>query len=342
MAASCKKREVWSRLLEQRAVVLGGAGHLGNAAVRELLARGYRVTVASRNPEGAANLAGLPVDVSPGDARDPDQLDIWVQDHDLVVDAAAPYPLAAFGNGDAVSQAVVRARALVRAVLRHDARLALISSFTTLPEGPEGLGGLGARALRRLHPYFAVKDAVEAEVRDALDAGLRAVVVHPTLCLGPWDLKPRELCFVPQLLAGEIPMALDHLVNVVDVREVATALVAGVEREHWGEPVRVAGHNVTLSYLYRWICDLEGVEAPRWRAPSGLFVAPAYAAEALLSWLDRSGASWGSWPSLVLMLLAQHYWQSPSTVQHDLDAAPRALSATLVDTVEWYRGLGYC
>jgi len=326
----------------RRAVVLGGSGHLGNAVVRELLARGFRVTVASRRPQDAANLAGLAVDLAPGDAHDPGQLDAWVEGHDLAVDAAAPYPLAAFGQGDAVRRAIERTRAVVEAARRHGARLALISSFTTLPDGPEGLGGLSARVLRRLHPYFAVKEAVEAEVRAALHAGLPAVVVHPTLCLGPWDLKPRELCFVPRLLAGEIPAALDHLVNVVDVREVATALVGAVEKERWGEPVRVAGHNVNLAYLYRWICDLEGVPPPRWRAPSGLFVAPAFAVEALLSLLDRPGQSWGPWPSLVLMLLAQHHWQSPSTAQHDLGAAPRDLSATLVDTIDWYRALGYC
>lgn len=326
----------------RRAVVLGGTGHLGNAGVRELLARGYRVTVASREPEGAANLEGLAVDLAPGDARQPGQIEAWVEGHDLVVDAAAPYPLAAFRQGDAVQGAVERTRAVVEAVGRHGARLALVSSFTTLPDGPKDLGGVGARLVRRLHPYFAVKEAVEAEVRAALAAGLPAVVVHPTLCLGPWDLKPRELCFVPQLLSGEIPAALDHLVNVVDVREVAKALVSAVERDRWGQPIRVAGHNVNLAYLYRWICDLDGVTSPKWRAPSGLFVAPAYVGEALLSLLDRSEAPWGPWPSLVPMLLAQHYWQSPSTAQHDLGAAPRDLSTTLVDSIDWYRMLGYC
>lgn len=326
----------------RRAVVLGGAGHLGSAVVRELVVRGYRVTAVRRHPGPAANLAGVAVDLASGDAGDPGRLDAWVRGCELVVDAAAPYPLAAFGNGDRVALAVERTRSILAAVERHGARLALISSFTTLPGGPGGLGGLGARVMRRLHPYFAVKDAVEAEVRSALDAGLPAVVVHPTLCLGPWDLKPRELCFVPQLLAGEIPAVLDHLINVVDVREVATALVGALEQERWAEPVRVAGHNVTLDALCRWICDLEAVKPPSWRAPSDLFVAPALAAEALASLFDRPGTGPGRWPSLVLMLLAQHHWQTPSTAQIDLGAAPRSLSATLVDSIEWYRGLEYC
>jgi len=334
--------------MRRRAVVLGASGHLGNAVVRELLCRGFTVTAASRHPEEAANLAGLPVRTAPGYAERQGQLDAWVRGHDTVVDAAVPYPLPAFPQADALEVAVRRTRCLLEAVERHGAHLAVISSFTTVSNGPEGLAGLNARVLRRLHPYFAVKEAVEAEVRGAAEAGVPVGLVHPTLCLGPWDLKPRELCFVPQLLAGEIPAVLDHLVNVVDVREVATALVAALEAERWGEPIRVVGHNVTLAYLYRWICDLEGVEPPRWRAPADLLAAPAYLAEALLSLLERIGPqappdfSRGPWPALVLMLLAQHHWLSPSTAQHELGAAPRALSATLVDTIEWYRGLGYC
>lgn len=62
----------------------------------------------------------------------------------------------------------------------------------------------------------------------------------------------------------------------------------------------------------------------------------------MLALLDRSESPWGPWPSLVLMLLAQHYWQSPSTAQHDLGAHPRDLSTTLVDSIDWYRMLGYC
>ena len=77
----------------RRALVLGGSGHLGNAAVRELLACGYAVTAARRGRTAARNLAGLPVCDALGDADHPATVDGWVRGHDLVVDAAAPYPL---------------------------------------------------------------------------------------------------------------------------------------------------------------------------------------------------------------------------------------------------------
>jgi uncharacterized protein YbjT (DUF2867 family) len=75
-----------------KALVLGATGHIGNAIVRELLDRGYQVTATSRRKEPAANLVGLPVRYASGNCNTPGQLDAWIAGHDVVVDAAAPYP----------------------------------------------------------------------------------------------------------------------------------------------------------------------------------------------------------------------------------------------------------
>jgi dihydroflavonol-4-reductase len=323
--------------LARRAVVLGGTGHLGNAVVRELLARGWTVTVACRRPEGAPNLEDLPVRLAPGDGEVPGQLETWVRGHDVVVDAAAPYPVSAFREPASrlVRRAVRRTRTLVDAVATQGARLAVISSFTTLPRST---AAVGTEAMCRLHPYFRVKEAIETEVLETARSGLPAVVVNPTVCLGPWDLKPVERALVPSLLRGEVPAAFHHTVNVVDVREVGTALVAALDRGPFGEPIPVSGHNLPIASLHRWICELAGVEPPRWRLPARLSLGPALAAEAGLALLGRPPL----FPALVAMLVLRQEWRAPSTVQIALGAAPRALSATLADSLRWYRGLGVC
>lgn len=320
-----------------RAVVLGGSGHLGNAVVRELLARGWEVTAIRRRAERAPNLEGLPVRLATGDADAPGRMEAWVRGCDVVVDAAAPYPVAAFRrpSRELVERAVRRTRALVAAAGAHGARLALISSFTTLRRAE---AGIAQRVVRRLHPYFQVKEAVEREVLQAARSGLRVVVVNPTVALGPWDLKPPRRALVPSLLRGEVPAAFDHTVNVVDVREVATTLVAALDAGPFGEPIPVSGHNLPIGSLHRWICELGGVQPPRWRLPAELALAPALAAEAGWALLGRPPL----FPALVAMLVLEQEWRAPSTVQIDLGAAPRALSATLTDAVGWYRKLGVC
>src|SRR5437763_3055663 len=49
-------------------VVAGGAGHLGRAVVDALLARGARVAVIDRDPDGASRLAGRAVSYHAADA----------------------------------------------------------------------------------------------------------------------------------------------------------------------------------------------------------------------------------------------------------------------------------
>src|SRR5262245_36270736 len=74
-------------------LVLGATGHIGSAIVRECLSQGWEVTAVSRRREPPLNLNELPIHYLSGDIDTPGQIDIWTSGHDVVIDAAAPYPL---------------------------------------------------------------------------------------------------------------------------------------------------------------------------------------------------------------------------------------------------------
>ncbi len=324
-----------------KALVLGGSGQLGNAVVRELLEHGFAVTAASRRAATAANLVDLDVERIAGNTDEPGRLDEWVRGHDLVVDAAAPYPLDAFAAGGAgaeeLGRVAARTTALVDAVAEHGARLAFISSFTTQSRR-SGLEALPAALWRRLHPYFEVKRRMEEQVLEAARRGLPAVVVNPTTCLGPWDVKPRQRSLVAQLLSGEVVAVAEHRINVIDVREVAAGLVEAVRAERWAEPILLVGHNLRVGELVDWICEAGGAEPPRLRAPAWLNVAPSLLAEGALALLGRTSPS----PALVPILLCEQGWFTAGRAQRELGITPRPMSATIADTIGWYRRLGYC
>ena len=326
----------------KKALVLGAAGHLGNAITRELIDRGYEVTAAGRRIPLPLNLVGLAIRYVPGNIESPGQIDRWLEGHDVVVDAAAPYPSLLASAGDnataPVAQAGRRTQMLIEAVRRHSARLAYVSSFATLTDRSAGFERLQREWIRRLHPYFAVKQRIEKEVIAATRTGLRAVIVNPTLCIGPWDLKARDLCFVPRLLNGEAPVSVAHSINVIDVRDTATGLVAALEHERWGEPILLAGHNISVEALYTWLCELGGVRPPRIVAPITLGMIATYLSELALSAVGAPPPL----PALAPMLTMLHDSFDPSPLQVELGIVPRALSGTLRDAVAWYRRIGYC
>jgi dihydroflavonol-4-reductase len=315
-----------------RALVLGGSGHVGNAVVRELLARGASVTVARRGRTAARNLAGLPVTDALGDADCAATLDGWVAGHDLVVDAAAPYPLTLAERG-AVEVAARRAAVLADAIARHRARLVHIGSFVTRlgadvagrPRDP------GQRLEGELHPYFASKRAGEAVLAEAARGGAPITIVHPTTCLGPWDSRPSAMCLVPSVLAGRVPAVPSHIINIVDVRDVARGVVAAAANGPRDEPLRLAGHNIGIPELCALIGELAGV-------PVTTRVIPAAAAYAAAWTVELATLGTAMPPLLLPTLLALRQTSLPvGPAQRALGAAPRPLSTTLRDAIAWHR-----
>ena len=328
----------------QRALVLGATGHIGNAITRELLQHGYRVTAATRQTRPEA-LAALKVEIVRGDAGHPGQLASWVPGHELVIDAAAPYPLNMFAAAAPSERAPLdharrRMAALLDSVAREGATLGHVSSYTTLPRPrTEGaFAAIEARARRSVHPYFAVKATMEAMVLEAARGGLHAAVVNPTACLGPWDRRHRELCVVPMLVAGQLPVLVSRAMNVIDVRDVAVALRAALEQRRFGIPIGLAGHDCRTDALAARVCALASASAPRLRVPARLAVAGVLWAEAAWALLGRSSPL----PAIGPLLVLDGYAMAPSAEQIALGVRPRPLDETLRDSIAWYRGLGYC
>ena len=322
-----------------KALVLGAAGHVGNAIVRHLLDQRWQVTAVVRRH--TPNLHGLEVSEVHGDLDTPGLLESWIAGHDLVVDAAAPYPLAlSWRTDDALHHATNRTARLLAAVRRSGAQLAYVSVFVTLPQYRDGsiTRAWPTRLARRLHPYFACKQIIETELLRAARRGLPIIVVNPTSFLGPWDLKPRQLCLVPQLLNGRFHTAPDHVVNVIDVRDVAAGILRALEAKRWGEPILLSGHSLPINALNRWICELAGTRPPQRYVPASVAVAPACLAEGLSTLLGRPPSG----TALAVLLTCHFDWVPISPAQHELGLVPRPLSATLSDTVSWYRRIGYC
>ena len=323
-----------------RALVLGGTGHLGHALLRELCGRGYRVRALTRQARPSL-LDGLEVEVIHGDADAPGILEGAVAETDVIVDAAAPYPLylqASPGDPrDPVGEAALRTARLCEASRRRGAALVFISSFTTLPRPQSTWSTLEARMRRAVHPYFTTKEAMESVVLEGCRRGLDAVIINPTACLGPWDGKPRSLTYLPLLVSGEIPATSSRVVNVIDVRDVARGAIAALEAGVFGKPLLFGGHDIRADELAARACALVGRRPPRLRASIRAAATAAYWTERLFAATGRRAPM----PSLPLLLSCEVWGTGMGEAQRPLGAWPRPLEDTLRDSLEWYRRLGY-
>jgi dihydroflavonol-4-reductase len=327
-----------------KVLVLGASGHIGNAIVRKLIDDGHAVTGTARRASRPLNLAGLDIDYRAGDIDRGDTLDEWLEGQDVVIDSAAPYAInlltsSSTAEGSALERARSRVERLISALDRHSARLIYVSSAHTDPSRkPGSLWGWQRRLARAVYPYFAIKRLTEDRVVAAMRAGLRATIFRPTACLGPWDIKPRNDCWIPKLLKGEIPGILSHRVNVLDTRDLAAAIAAAVDGTGNGETILLSGHNTTTDEVIEQLCASGDVPVPAVRIPAEISVIPLLWVEALWAMIGTASPL----PSLVPALLCEQTWLEASEFQSKLGIGPRPLEETASDTVTWYRSLGYC
>jgi dihydroflavonol-4-reductase len=112
------------------------------------------------------------------------------------------------------------------------------------------------------NPYLMSKAAMEREVMEAAKVGFPAVVVNPTVLLGPFDSKPTSGTQIVMIAKGVMPGYIDGLVNVIDVRDVASGMICAAERGRVGERYILGNWNTTQKALNDLIAKVADVNGP--------------------------------------------------------------------------------
>lgn len=275
--------------------VTGATGFIGKRLVKTLLARrGARVHFLVRPGSegkvadllqywGVSKARALPVS---GDLTakklgvTPEAMKALKGQIDAVYHLAAVYDLSA----DAESQIQVNVdgtRNVVEAALAAKApRLVFTSSQAALGfgEGQTPVDETHAFNLApAVYPYGHSKHLAEQVVQGAVARGLHAVIVNPSIVLGPRDVTLYNSRVILEVQAGRLPLVPPGGVNVVAALDVARGHLLALEKGQPGQRYLLAGHNVTLLDLTRRIAAMLGVRGP-WGALPERLVGPLAAA----------------------------------------------------------------
>lgn len=129
-------------------------------------------------------------------------------------------------------------------------------------------------------PYLRSKWRAEDAAREAAAAGLPIIIVNPSVPIGPGDRHGVPLSrLIAQLVRGRIKGFLPGTINVIDVRDLATAMSHALTRGSTGERYLLAGHNLTYEELFGAVAKVAGITPPTWRVPYGLALMFATAEE---------------------------------------------------------------
>jgi dihydroflavonol-4-reductase len=182
-------------------------------------------------------------------------------------------------------------------------------------------------------PYYASKLYQEETARRVCADAVELVTVNPSLLLGPGDDRLSSTRDVLAFLARDIALTPTGGLNFVDVRDVAAALPAAMDRGRAGERYLMGGHNCTFKELFGRLARLSKVAGPRLRPPGKWTVLAAHAQAAVYRKLGRTPPVE---PDSVEM--ARYFWYFRSIkAQQELGFAAREPTATLNDTVKYLR-----
>lgn len=251
-------------------VVTGASGFLGGALVRALLAeeRQVRAVDLRRGP----GLAGLDVEWMPADVLDISSLEASFQGAEIVFHLAAVISVTGDPTGQVWAVNVDGPRNVAEAALHAGVhRLVHCSSVHAydLEAGEHRVTETSPRATAAGLPvYDRSKAAGEAALRQMIDRGLDAVIVNPTGVIGPYDFAPSRMGSVfLALFRRRLPALIDGGFDWVDVRDVASSMLAAEAQGRRGENYLLPGHHLSLPELAAAAEQVSGVPKPTFSVP---------------------------------------------------------------------------
>lgn len=324
-------------------LVTGATGFVGAAIARALLAAGRPVRVLARPGSDRRNLAGLNVSVAEGRLEDPASLARALADASGLYHVAADYRLWVRDPGPMIATNVEGTRALMRAALAAGVpRVVYTSSVATLAIPPDGRP---ADEDMRLDPDQAVgaykqsKVLAERVVEDLIaEAGLPAVIVHPSTPIGPGDVRPTPTGrIIVEAASGRMPGYVDTGLNLVHVDDVAQGHLLAFEAGVVGRHYILGGADVSLAAMLTEIAQLVGRPPPRLSIPRRAVYPLAVVAEALAHLTGRE-------PFVTLdglRMAAKKMYFTSRRAETELGYRHRPPREALADAIAWFRAHGY-
>ncbi len=182
-------------------------------------------------------------------------------------------------------------------------------------------------------PYTRSKYLAEQAAMAAARSGIPVVVVNPTVPVGPgdWRMTPPS-AMLARCLDARLPVSLDFVLNLVDVRDVAEGMILAAEHGRVGERYILGGENMSMKELAAMLEELAGRKPVKFWIPPQL----AIAAASLDEWLatnvtHRMPAATTEGVRLALRSRRLDIGKAC----RELGYAPRPVAAALASAVAW-------
>ena len=325
-----------------KVVVTGATGFVGSHLARSLLDAGYAVVALYRSRGKLAALDGLDVQAVQGDLDDVDALrracqgcqvlfhvaakaDYWKDD-----DKAALWRINVDGTRNVLDAA--RVAGIQRVIVTSSA-----STIGIRPDGTPADESVPFNLPPDRFWYAYTKLKAEQVVADYVADGLDAVILNPSVILGPGDLNAISGSFIIQ--AARLQWALPVTsggIAIIDARDVAQAHVNAIERGRVGQRYILSSANVSYAAFFKLMAEVCGWRAPLFSLPDMMLEPTARALGAMRRLGIRTPVDANQ-----TRLGATFAYFDGGKAQRELYRPRINMRQSVHDTWQWYRERGY-
>lgn len=217
----------------------------------------------------------------------------------------------------------------------HVGKLVYVSSVHAITEAPKGavIQETTAFSPHTVDGAYAKSKAMATSlVLDAARQGLNASVVQPSGIIGPGDSGQSNISgMLLSYLHGKLPFAVRGGYDFVDVRDVASGILACADKGRSGSCYILSGHYTTIRSLLCTVRQLTNGKPILAYLPLGLARAAAPLFEKIS--LRRREPLYFTPYSVAVLGSNGHF--SHHRASEELAYQPRSLADTLRDTLAW-------
>ncbi|MHC4615732.1 MAG: NAD-dependent epimerase/dehydratase family protein, partial [Planctomycetota bacterium] len=327
-----------------RVLVTGGAGYIGSYLVEQLVADDQAVRVLEKPGVPTAHLPQDDIEIVFADIRDAEAVDRAARDCDVVLHLAANPNLWARDPDEFEQVNHQGTRHVLAAARAAGAGRTVYVSTESILASPRSNGAITEDTRTSLDdmlgPYCRSKWLAEQAAAEAAEAGDPVVIVRPSIPVGPGDRRlgppSRMIC---DFCNGRVKGHLDGELNFIDVRDIAAGIWAAAQRGEIGRRYLLVNEQWTILGLFRFLSEVTGRPAPRWRVPYVVALSFAHVEEFFCRHVS------GKLPMATVtgVQLTQrpfHFDGHKSAKELGLPAM-RCCRESIVESVRWFQSAGH-
>lgn len=321
-------------------LVTGGTGFLGSNLAIHLRCQGFNVRILRRTNSDLLGIGNADVEHCYGDVRDIDSLKRAMSGCDTVFHTAAVVSYWRKERDRMYDVNISGTRNVVQACLESGIEKLVHTSSVAAIGFPEHGGWADETNVFNWEPYNVgyriSKHRAELEIHQGVRRGLPAVIVNPSIIIGPRDIHFNGGQIIRDIHKKRLFFYIDGGMNVAFVDDVVRGHLAAAQQGRIGERYILCGENLKLREVFRITAEVVGGIVPRIKLSNRLVRSVAAVAELIGNVTRRK-------PLLTRELVARagtSYYFSSSKAQKELNYSITPFRTAVESAYAWYTQMG--